>query len=38
MLSPDEHFAMGAAAWARANMFTAKRMSEQIERLYRRLL
>jgi glycosyltransferase involved in cell wall biosynthesis len=38
LLSPEERFKMGAAAWTRANMFTTKRMSEQIERLYRRLL
>ena len=38
LFSPDERSSMGAAAWARANMFTTKRMSEQIERLYRRLL
>jgi glycosyltransferase involved in cell wall biosynthesis len=38
LVSPEERFSMGAAAWERANMFSTKRMSERIERLYRRLI
>jgi colanic acid/amylovoran biosynthesis glycosyltransferase len=38
LLSPDGRLSMGAAARARANIFSTKRMAEQIELLYRRLL
>lgn len=38
LLNAREREEMGAAAWARATEFSAKRMSDHIERLYNRLL
>ena len=38
LLNPPEREEMGAAAWARASQFSAKRMTDHIERLYHRLL